>query len=218
MYDLIAKTPLFKGISINDIPSMLNCLGSQKLTYEKDSFIFLAEESRPKVGIMLCGKAQIIKENYFGDRTIIGSLESGDIFGETYACMGLSEIPVSVLATENSQALLLDMHKITHTCQSACTFHHQVITNLLKILAKKNTLLNAKMSYITHKTIRGRLEAYFNDQAEKTHSLEFKVPFNRNELADYLCIDRSAMCRELSRMKQEGLIDYHKNRFRVNWA
>lgn len=144
---------------------------------------------------------------------IIGKLETGDIFGETFACMGLDTIPVSVLATDPCKVLFLDAASLIKTCDKTCDFHHKLIANLLAIMAKKNTLLNAKMSYLTHKTIRGRVLAYLDDQAEKARSDKFTIPYNRNELADYLCVDRSALSRELRKMKQEGLLDYKSKTF-----
>ena len=192
----------------SEISSVLECLGSRSQTYPKGDFIFLAGVSVSAVGILLSGEAQIIKENILGDSMIIGSLETGDIFGETFACLGNSAIPVTVIAKELCEVLFIDVSRIVRTCKSACSFHQQMITNLLWIISEKNALLNQKMSYITHKTIRSRLEAYFLDMIEYHKSYEFVIQFNRNELADYLCIDRSAMCRELSNMKSDGIIDY----------
>lgn len=213
MSELLLRNPLFKGISPADLPHMLNCLKSKKQKYKKNSFIFMAGESVPKIGILLSGKAQVIKENYAGDRMIIDEISTSDIFGETFACMDIDAIPVSVIATEDCHVLLLDAKKIARTCCSACDFHHRLISNLLAVIAGKNALLSAKMSYITHKTIRSRLLAFLYDHAEKAQSERFSIPYNRNELADYLCTDRSALSRELSRMKREGIIDYDKNIF-----
>ncbi len=213
MFSLLQNNRLFLDIKESDIPGMLKCLGSRKQSYPKEDFIFLAGQSAPAVGILITGKAQVIKENMLGDSMIIGNLEAGDMFGETFACMGQKVMPVSVIALEPCEVLLLDVARIVHTCQSACPFHQQLVTNLLRIMAQKNAMLNRKMSFITHKTIRSRLEAYFYDQMEQSGSYRFAVPFNRNELADYLCVDRSAMCRELSRMKEEGVLDYSGKSF-----
>lgn len=144
---------------------------------------------------------------------IIGSLKTGDLFGETFACMGQKVMPVSVVALENCEVLFLDISRIVRTCKTACPFHQKLIANLLKIMAEKNAVLNQKMSYITHKTIRSRLEAYFYDIMERNGSYEFTIPYNRSEMADYLCIDRSALSRELSHMKNDGMIDYDGKNF-----
>ncbi len=215
MYKILMKHPLFSEIARQDIEHILSCMDSRQQNFVKGSFIFLAEESYPKIGILLSGKAQVIKENIHGDRMIIGSLEPGSLFGETYACVGLPRIPVSVEAVEDCGVLLLDINRMLKTCNNTCAFHQKLIANLLNIIATKNMMLNRKMSYITHKTIRGRLLAYLEDQAERANSDRFEIPFNRNELADYLCVDRSAMSRELSRMKKEGLLEFNRRAFRL---
>lgn len=215
MNKILLQHPLFAEINQQDINHILSCMDSRQQKFARGSFIFLAEESYPKLGILLSGRAQVIKENIFGDKMIIGNLEPGHLFGETYACMGLPKIPVSVEAVEDCSVLLLDINRMLRTCNNACVFHQKLISNLLNIIATKNMMLNKKMSYITHKTIRGRLLAYLEDQAEKANSNVFEIPFNRNELADYLCVDRSAMSRELGRMKKEGLLDFSRKAFRL---
>jgi CRP-like cAMP-binding protein len=162
---------------------------------------------------MLSGKAQIIKENVLGDSMIIGAVEASDLFGETFACMGLPFIPVSVIALEDCEVLELDINHVVRTCPTSCPFHQQMIFNLLQVMAEKNMFLNKKMSYLTHKTIRSRLEAYFIDCMEQQRSPSFTIAFNRNELAEYLCADRSALSRELAKMQQQGLIDYNGRKF-----
>jgi len=215
MYNTLTKHPLFEGIVLEDIKHILTCMDSRRQHFEKGTLIFVAYNSAPKIGILLSGKAQIVKENYHGDRMIIGIVTPGSLFGETYASMDLSTIPVSVETLENSLVLLLDVNRILKICENTCPFHQKLISNLLKIIATKNMQLNKKMSYITHKTIRGRLLAYLEDQSENAQSERFDIPFNRNELAEYLCIDRSAMSRELSRMKKEGLLNFSKKTFHL---
>lgn len=212
---ILEKTALFRSISPDDLPALLSCLQARERTVEKENFLFLAGESKPMMGVVLSGHAQVIRENILGDRMLIGSLPPGSLFGETYACMDLPVIPVSVVAKEACRVLLLDIQKVLHTCTAACSFHQTLIHNLMKTFAQKNAMLNRKMSYLSHKTIRGRLEAFFLDQAEQKQSPSFSIPFNRNELADYLCTDRSALSRELGNMKQDGLLDFHKNHIRL---
>ncbi|MDI6618419.1 MAG: Crp/Fnr family transcriptional regulator [Clostridiales bacterium] len=210
---ILKNTELFFNINEKNIKTMLKCLGNNKRNYTKGDFIFLAGKSAPFLCILLSGKAQVIKENILGDSMIIETLKAGDLFGETFACIGRKVMPVSVTALEKCEVLLLDVSRIVHTCQNACPFHQQLISNLLRIIAEKNALLNRKMSYITHKTIRKRLEAYFYDVAKSSGSYEFTIPFNQSELSGYLCIDRSAMCRELSHMKKDKILDYNGKHF-----
>lgn len=213
MTEILNKTELFEGIDKNDIDSILKCLKVSFNKYYKGDFIFLAGKSKPMVSILISGKAQIIKETASGDSMLINEVYPGNLFCETFASMDLNIIPLSVVATEVSEVIMFDIYKIIHTCTSACSFHQNLIFNLLKIMAKKNIFLNQKMSYITHKTIRNRLLSYFYDEIEKFNSSYFTIPFNRYELADYLCVDRSALCRELSNMKKEKIIDYKGKNF-----
>ena len=196
-----------------DSPNMLKCLGARKQSFQKGEYICMAGRTEPAVGILLSGEAQIMKENRQGDAMIVGTLKTGDLFGEVYACMGEPILPVSVLALGKCDVLLLHVERIVHTCQNACPFHQQLIRNLLRIMAEKTAILSRKMEFIAYKTIRSRLEAYFYDRMERSGSSEFIIPLNRNELADYLCVDRSALCRELSHMKSDGILDYKGNHF-----
>jgi len=205
---------LFEGISGKELSALLECLGGRFKRYKKDSFIFIAGESIPKMGMLLSGGAQVIRENILGDRMIIGDLGPGDLFGETFACAGLAEMPVSVVTTEETEILFLEVNRLVYPCSTACSFHQRLTTNFLRIMAQKNIFLNKKMSYITHKTIRERLKAYFLDLMEEGGGFSFTLPFSRSQLADYLCMDRSAMTRELSRMRQEGLLTFEGRRFR----
>ena len=213
MFSTLTNLKLFKDIGEKDIDKLLSCLKSIIKSYKKDEFIFLADTSKPAVAIILSGEVKVIKENINGEVMIVGIIKKGEMFAETFACMGLDVIPVSVVATEDSEVIMLDITGIISTCNHSCSFHNQLIANLLAIISEKNLILSKKMSYITHKTIRSRLTAYLEDIAEQKKSHKFVIPYNRNELAEYLCTDRSAMSRELSNMKNEGLIDYDGNSF-----
>lgn len=214
MTGILKSHQLFEGINKSEISSVLKCLKSYTKLFPKGDFIFLNGKSIPSIAILISGEAQVRKENILGDSMIIGTLLKGDMFGESFACISMAAIPVSVIALEKCEVLFMDVNNITNICTNVCSFHRRLISNLLKIIAHKNILLNQKMSYITHKTIRNRLEAYFHDIIEKSGSYTFTIPYNRNELADYLCADRSALSRELSKMKSEGIIDFNKNIFR----
>ena len=215
MINILKNTELFQNMTGEEITSILKCLNSKTKIYQKDEFIFLAGESKPAVGIIIYGRAQVIKENMQGDRLILRKLGVGDMFGETYAGMDIDVVPVSVSALEETKIVLFELKYILNTCKSACAFHQTLILNLMKNIAKKSAMLNEQMSYLSHKTIRGRLDAFLFEQAEKNGSYSFSIPFNRRELAEYLCMDRSAMIRELQKMKTEGALSFNKNTFRV---
>lgn len=174
--------------------------------------MFLAGESAPRLGVLLSGAADVVKENILGEAQLVDRLRSGSLFGETFAAMNLETVPVSVIAKTACSVLFLQTDRLFDQ-KDICESKHQLISNLLKIIAGKNERLRKKMSYLTHKTIRSRLEAYLLDQMELHQSPHFSIPYNRTELAEYLCMDRCAMSRELSKMKQEGKIDYCGKRF-----
>ncbi len=213
MINILKNTELFQNMTGEEITSILKCLNSKTKIFQKDEFIFLAGESKPLVGIIIYGKAQVIKENMQGDRLILRKLGVGDMFGETYAGMDIDVVPVSVTALEETKIVLFELKYMLNTCKSACAFHQTLILNLMKNIAKKSAMLNEQMSYLSHKTIRGRLDAFLFEQAEKNGSYFFSIPFNRRELAEYLCMDRSAMIRELQKMKTEGALSFNKNTF-----
>lgn len=215
MINILKKTELFQNMTGEEIISILECLNSKTKIYQKDEFIFFAGESKPAVGIIIYGKAQVIKENIQGDRLILRKLGAGEMFGETYAGMDIDVMPVSVSALEETKIVLFELKYILNSCKSACAFHQTLILNLMKNIAKKSALLNEQMSYLSHKTIRGRLEAFLYEQADKNGTYSFSIPFNRRELAEYLCMDRSAMIRELQKMKTEGALAFNKNTFHV---
>jgi len=215
MINILKNTELFQNMTGEEITSILKCLNSKTKIFQKDEFIFLAGESKPAVGIIIYGKVQVIKENMQGDRLILRKLCVGDMFGETYAGMDIDVVPVSVTALEETKIVLFELKYILNTCKSACAFHQTLILNLMKNIAKKSAMLNEQMSYLSHKTIRGRLDAFLFEQAEKNGSYFFSIPFNRRELAEYLCMDRSAMIRELQKMKTEGALSFNKNTFSI---
>ena len=213
--EIIKSNPLFKEIIENDLETMLSCLSAKQCFYNQNSFIFLTGESIHHIGIMMSGKIIITKEDGFGNRSIIAEVIPGEMFGEAFACSGIENSTVSVQAAADSVVLLIDYKRIVTTCSSACIFHTKLIENMLAILAKKVLMLNQKIGIVSKRTTREKLMAYFEIQKDRANSNKFTIPYNREELADFLFVDRSAMSRELCRMRDEGLIDFRKNRFEI---
>jgi CRP-like cAMP-binding protein len=203
---------LFAGIDEGELSSLLGCLEAVRKRYKKGGMVFAAGDA-PAVGMILNGALQVLAEDPMGNRTIIGRLGTGDLFGEAFACAGAEHMPFSVEAVLDSEVLLIDVKKILVTCPAACPFHSRLIENLMAILARKNILLSAKIRHISRRTTREKLLSYLSERSREAGAREFDIPFNRQELADYLCVDRSAMSAELSRLRAEGLIEYAKNRF-----
>ncbi|NLZ38191.1 MAG: Crp/Fnr family transcriptional regulator [Firmicutes bacterium] len=213
----IKKSPLFYGIDENELLSMLACLSAIRKSYDKNEYIYRAGEAVTTVGIVCCGSVQVIKEDFWGNRAIISQLTTGDSFGEAFSCAQVGLISVSVVAAEQAEVLLLDYKKIITTCSSNCTFHSHLIQNMLKILANKNIELTQKVEHMSKRTTREKLLSYLSAEAMKRGSNVFEIPFNRQELADYLSVDRSAMCNELSKLRAEGLLSYKRNHFELTF-
>lgn len=158
-------------------------------------------------------QVQVVKLDYLGNRNILTELSTSEIFAETLACVGVKSSPVSVLSVTASEILFIDYSKIITACTSACVFHAKLIENMLRLIAAKNLLLNQKIELISKRTTREKLLTYFAFQAEKAGNKSFTIPFTRAETADFLCVDRSAMSRELCKLRDEGLLQFSKNSF-----
>lgn len=207
------KVSLFRGIKSDDILKLLSCLNARTESYQKKDVIMLEGQSVSSVGVVLSGKAQIVKEDFFGNRNIIAEVQPYSIFAEAFSCAKFDKLPVTVLCAADCKILWIDFNKIISTCTSACKFHSKLIENMLTILASKNILLSQKIEHISKRTMREKLLSYLSDQSLRQGSYEFEIPFNRQELADYLCVDRSALSSELSKLQSEGVLQYHLNHF-----
>lgn len=183
--------------------------------YNKQAIILHAGTPIDSMGFILSGSVIIEQTDIWGNQTIFDRIPSGQIFAETYACVPDELLMVNVVAAEETEILFLKTERILKTCSSSCKFHSRLIHNLLSVMAAKNLTLTRKMSHITSKTIRGRLLSYLSFQALKQRTYTFEIPFNRQQLADYLCVDRSAMSHELSKMQKEGLLSFDKNKFHL---
>jgi len=213
--DILDRCLLFTNVNKDEITAMLGCLNASVIAADKDAFIFHEGEPARYVGIVLSGNVQIIRDDYFGNRSIVDTVGPGELFGETFACAEVEEIPVSVMASEKSEIMLVDCRRIIVTCGNSCEFHNKMIHNLLRVVARKNLNFNRKIEIISKRTTRDKLMTYLMNQAKKCNSDKFSIPFDRQELADYLGVERSALSAEMSRMRKDGLIEYNKNIFRI---
>lgn len=213
--EVLKNVPLFKEMSEQDIESLLICLGSRLVHYDKNETIFYSGNENFSMGIVLSGQVHIIKEDYYGNRHIISSIDTGNIFGETFVFVGAKALPVSILASTDCEIMFVDYQKFVVRCSDACDFHNKLIFNMLEILAQKNLTLNQKIELISKRTTREKLLGYLSNQAQKANNNRFSIPFNRQELADFLSVDRSAMSNELSKLRDEGVLKYNKNKFEL---
>lgn len=213
--DILKRSNLFDGIEEGHLLAMLGCLNARVVEAEKGQYIFNEGEAAKFVGLILEGKVQIVKNDFFGNRSIVADLGQAQLFGESFACADVEEMPVSVVASEKSQLLLMDCSRIITTCNNVCQFHTRIIYNLLKIVANKNIMFNQKIEITSKRTTREKLMAYLMAQARQHGSNSFTIPFDRQQLADFLEVDRSAMSAELSRMQKDGLVEYKRSKFRL---
>ena len=209
------RSPLFAGIGLEDMEGMLGCIGYHVREYAKGQVIAFEEETINHVGVVMDGAVDMVKEDVWGNRTILLRSYREDIFGETFACGEDSLSVVTFVAAQDCKVLFLSFCRVMHTCTHACVFHQTLIENMVRIIARKNRELMRKIEVVSKKSLREKILAYLSIQAQAQGSKRFEVPLGRVEWAEYLCADRSALTRELAKMKEEGLISYHRNQFEI---
>ena len=207
------KSKLLKGIGENEIASMLTCLGAYRRRYQKGDCVFRKGERITAVALLLEGAVHIQKEDYWGNLSILNEISAGEVFGEAYACLDGGEMLNNAVAVKDSQVLFLDVKRVLTTCSSACQFHGKLIRNLLSVLAMKNKMLTQKLEHMSQRTTREKLLSYLSEQSLKEGRSSFDIPFNRQQLADFLSVDRSAMSNELCKMRDEGILEFERNHF-----
>lgn len=213
--EILEHCALFDGVRPEDRVPMLGCLGAKVVEVKKNQFVFQEGDRADTVGIVLEGSVQMIREDYYGNRSIVARIEASGIFGESFACSDTGTFPISVVAAEDSRVMLLDSRRITVTCANACEFHNRMIFNMLKIIANKNLVLNQKIEVTSKRTTREKLMTYLTAQAKASRSESFTIPYDRQGLADYLEVERSAMSTELGKLKKDGIIDFDRSNFQL---
>ena len=210
---LLANTALFRGTSPQEAEAMLNCLGAMERGYAKGEQIYHSGDYVTDLGMVLSGSVLIQTDDLWGNTTVLDRIGPGQIFAETYACVPGEPLMVDVVAAEGTQVLFLNVERVLRVCSHTCAHHSKLIRNLLLLSAQKNLNLSRKIFYTSSKTIRGRLLSYLSYQARRNGTPSFTIPFNRQQLADYLNVERSALSNELSKMQRDGLLVVEKNHF-----
>lgn len=213
MIEAMKASPLFEGIAEDEISALIRCFSIRTVNCRKGEFLLHQGEVSRGIGLVTDGRIHIIREDFLGAREILAEAGSGEIFGEVYALLDDEIQGTAVVAASDCQAAFLSAEKLLEPCSESCLFHQKLMGNMMRVLARKNLLLTGKISHLTRKTIREKLISYLSAERIRQQSMEITIPFNRQQLADYLSVERSALSRELSRMKEEGLISYSKNRF-----
>ena len=205
---------LFAGIAAEELEAVLGCIGAAERSYRRGEAILRAGEPARHMGIVLSGQVQVSRLGADGSRQLMAALGPGGLFGEAYACAGVDALPVTAAASvDDSRVLLLDRARIVTPCSAACPFHQRLISNLMEELAQKNIQLSRNLEHLSKRTLRDKLLSYLDEQAALAGTRTFTIPFDRQELADYLCADRSALSRELGKLQREGVLEASRSRF-----
>ena len=215
-FSMLSKSVLFRGIEPGELEEMLRCLQAHVRAYKKGERILRAGQPVAEMGLVLTGGVTIESDDVWGNRTVIDHVGPGQSFAEAYACAPGEPLMVEVVAAESCEALFLNVERVMTTCSSACVHHNRLVSNLLAATAQKNLVLTRRMFHISPKTIRGKLLAYLSYQAIRQGSCRFEIPFNRQQLADYLGVDRSALSNEISKMARDGLLRCARNVFTLS--
>lgn len=210
---LLKRSALFGGIDAAELEAMLGCLGARTERYEKGAYLLRVGDAPESVGLLLAGAVLVVQEDYWGNRNIRAHITPGGVFAEAFACVPGAVMDVGVVAEEASEVLWLNVRRILQTCPSACAHHSRMIRNLLSGLAASQLRTSEKLTHISKRSTREKLLSYLSAEARRQGTAEFAIPFNRQQLADYLSVERSAMSAELSRMQRDRLLAVDKNRF-----
>ncbi len=214
-YDILKEVALFRGLAKEELEQLLAFLQAKRSGYKNGQILLLAGNSVSKIWIVLSGTVQVIREDALGNKTIIAQLGPGELFAETFVCAGIGHSPVTVQASSACEILLIDYRRIVTGSPSGSAIQSRLIENMLALLARKNLLLNSRIEILSKRTTREKVLSYLERQREQQNSARVTIPFSRQELADFLCVERSALSRELSRMRDDGLLRFEKNQFEL---
>ena len=215
-FSVLSASPLFSGISEAEVTAMLACLRAETKAFPKDAFLLCAGDTAGAIGLVLSGSVLIVQEDIWGNRNILSKAAPGQTFAAAFACAPGAALNASVVAEQPVTVLFLDVQRILNVCPSACAHHSRIIRNLLRELAEKNLRFSEKLTHMGQRTTRAKLLSYLSAEAQRLGAYEFDIPFSRQQLADYLGVERSGLSLELGKLQREGLLDFHKSHFRLN--
>lgn len=214
-FDALKKCPLFYQVEEESLSALLGCLGAFVKSYNKKDTIISEGDSADFIGIVLSGAAQVMQYDYYGNRSIVSDVSESQLFCESFACAGEKEIPVDVVAVQDSEIMFITGERVMNSCCNACEFHRKIIYNMMKNMANKNIMFHQKIQITSKRTTREKLLTYLSNESKRIGSKSFTIPFNRQELADYLEVDRSGLSVEIGKLKNEGILDSYKNSFKM---
>ncbi|MBO5176265.1 MAG: Crp/Fnr family transcriptional regulator [Lachnospiraceae bacterium] len=211
--DTLKRSQLFYGVGDSEIVAMLNCLQAKMLIFKKGDYIFREGERIDHITVLVEGKILVQHDDFWGNRNIVNVIRVGEMFGEAYVAPESGALLNDVIAEEDSSVIFFDIKRILTVCSTACRFHSMVVQNLFFSISEKNRSLVQKIGHMSKRSTRAKLLSYLSDEAKRHNSNRFTIPFSRQQLADFLCVDRSAMSNELCKMRDEGLLKFDKNEF-----
>lgn len=212
---VLRKTKMFSGVGDEEIESMLSCLNARVQHYKKGEYVLRTGGHLRDILILVEGSLHIQKDDYWGNRSLLGQIGAGEMFGEAYVAPESGALMNDVVAVEDSAVMFFDLQRLLTTCSSACRFHAVVVQNLFFAISEKNRKLVQKLGHMSKRSTREKLISYLSEEAKRQNGARFSIPFNRQQLADFLSVDRSAMSNELCKMRDEGLLRFHKNHFEL---
>ena len=212
-FPILRSSSLFSGVSEEELAAMLSCLDTRMEAFPKEAFVLRTGDTVESIGIVLSGSVLVIQEDIWGNRNILSKAGPAQTFAAAFACAPGSILNVSVIADTPTTVLFLNVKRILHVCPSACSHHSRIIRNLLTDLAEKNLRFSEKLTHMGQRTTRAKLLSYFSAEAQRLGTYEFDIPFSRQQLADYLAVERSGLSLELGKMRDEGVLDFYKNHF-----
>ena len=214
-FAILSRCPLFAGVVPEEMGLMLNCLGAREREIPKGEPVFLEGDPAGFIGVALEGTVQVVRDDYYGTRSVLTVIQPGEIFGEAFSCAGVETMPVSAFALKGSKILWLDCKRMLTVCSNACQFHNRMVANLLQAVARKNLALSRKIQFMSQRTTKEKIMAYLLDQAKTQGSSEFTIPHDRQALADFLGVERSAMSAEIGKLKKTGILECKGPWFRL---
>ena len=212
---ILKRTQLFAGVGDEEIISMLSCLNARLNNFKKGEYVLRQGEHLSDIIVLVEGSLHVQKDDYWGNRSLLNQIDVGEMFGEAYVAPASGGVLNDVIAVNDSTVILFDVRRILTTCPTACRFHAMVVKNMFFAISEKNRQLVQKLGHMSKRSTREKLISYLSEEAKRSNSPNFTIPFNRQQLADFLSVDRSAMSNELCKMRDEGLIQFEKNQFKL---
>ncbi|NLU52308.1 MAG: Crp/Fnr family transcriptional regulator [Clostridiaceae bacterium] len=213
--EILRKCKLFENIKDDELSALMSCLNPHIQKYNRNDFVVMKGDNLDSIGIILEGEALVYKETLSGNRILIKNLRPGEMFGEVAVFARMKKWPAIVQASTSLTVCFISRDKIVGQCANVCKWHSQMTENMLGIISERASLLSKKLEYVAIKTMRSKLSTFLYEQYLNKGTNTFTIPMNREQLADFLNVSRPSMSRELSRMRDEGIIDFHLSTFKI---